>query len=105
MSHTRTIKLLRVSKNLTQEQVAAALQISIPAYSKIETGITDINLSRLKQLAEFYGVTPQSLISGEAQTDAEVIIDALKSEVSEYKDALSALQTKVIDLYGQLHAV
>jgi transcriptional regulator with XRE-family HTH domain len=40
----KKIRLLRHQKGWSQEEVAKRLDISIPAFSKIETGITDINL-------------------------------------------------------------
>jgi len=49
----KEIKKLRQKLNFTQYLVAEKLGISIPAFSKIETGITDINRSRLKQLLHF----------------------------------------------------
>ena len=48
----KKIRLLRHQKSWSQEDVAKQLGISIPAFSKIETGITDINLSRLEQISK-----------------------------------------------------
>jgi transcriptional regulator with XRE-family HTH domain len=48
----KKLKLIRSVKNWTQEEVAEKLGISIHAYAKIERGETDVNLSRLQQIAE-----------------------------------------------------
>jgi transcriptional regulator with XRE-family HTH domain len=46
----RKIKLMRQQNGWSQGDVAKRLDISVPAFSKIETGVTDINLSRLEQI-------------------------------------------------------
>ncbi|MCK5524870.1 MAG: helix-turn-helix transcriptional regulator [Thiomargarita sp.] len=48
----KKLKFIRSAKNWTQEEVAEKLGISIHAYAKIERGETDVNLSRLQQIAE-----------------------------------------------------
>ena len=52
----KNIRTLRHQRGWSQEDVAHRLGISIPAFSKIETGVTDINLSRLEQIANIYEV-------------------------------------------------
>ena len=42
----KKIRLLRHQKGWSQEDVAKRLDISIPAFSKIETGITDWKFAR-----------------------------------------------------------
>jgi len=57
------IKMLRQKHGWTQEDVANRLGISIPALSKIETGVTDVNLSRLEQIADIYEITLLQLLN------------------------------------------
>ncbi|MDM8558161.1 helix-turn-helix transcriptional regulator [Candidatus Parabeggiatoa sp. HSG14] len=52
MELPQKLKLIRSVKNWTQEEVAEKLGISIHAYAKIERGETDVNFSRLQQIAE-----------------------------------------------------
>lgn len=52
MELPKKLKLIRSVKNWTQEEVAGKLGISTQAYAKIERGETDINFSRLQQIAE-----------------------------------------------------
>ena len=56
------IRLLRQVKGLTQEEVAERLNLSVNGYGKIERGNCDINLHRLEQLAEVFGVEPIELL-------------------------------------------
>ncbi|RZL30334.1 MAG: XRE family transcriptional regulator, partial [Pedobacter sp.] len=51
------IRQLRQKNGWSQGDVAQRLKISIPAFSKIETGITDINISRLEQIANLFDVS------------------------------------------------
>ena len=46
------IKLIRSLKSWTQEEVANKLGITTHSYAKIERGETDVNFSRLQQIAE-----------------------------------------------------
>ena len=50
------IKFIRTFKGWTQETVADKLGISTRAYAKIERGETDVNLSRLQQIAKVMGI-------------------------------------------------
>ena len=59
----KKIRLLRHQKGWSQEDVAKRLDISIPAFSKIETGITDINLSRLEQISNLFEMTVVQLLT------------------------------------------
>ena len=50
----KKIKMLRQQNGWSQGDVAKRLDISVPAFSKIETGVTDINLSRLEQIVTIF---------------------------------------------------
>lgn len=56
------LRALRIQHNLKQWQVAGFLNISVPAYSKIENGNTDVSITRLKELAAIFKVTAAELI-------------------------------------------
>ncbi len=56
------IKFIRNFKNWSQEQMAEKLEMSLNGYAKIEHGKVDINLSRLKQIAEIFGVKLEKLV-------------------------------------------
>ena len=57
------IKKLRELKNFTQEYMAEALQMSQTGYGKIERDETDINYSRLQQIAEVLGTKIADIVS------------------------------------------
>lgn len=45
------IRMARLSRGLSQENVAVELKLTTAAYSNIERGVTDITVSRLAQIA------------------------------------------------------
>lgn len=62
------LQMIRLQKNLTQEQMGEELNLSTSAYCKIEYGETDLTLTRLYRIAEIMEVTPLALfktLSGE----------------------------------------
>ncbi|GGG93617.1 hypothetical protein GCM10007415_30710 [Parapedobacter pyrenivorans] len=102
----KKIRLLRHQKGWSQEDVAKRLDISIPAFSKIETGITDVNLSRLDQISRLFGLTVVQLLattdSEEEKRQASELASANK-KLQERDAEVIELQKKVIDLYEMLH--
>lgn len=56
---------LRKEKNITQQQLADILQVSVKAVSKWESGEGYPSLQSLKDLSDFYGVTVDEIINGE----------------------------------------
>jgi transcriptional regulator with XRE-family HTH domain len=57
------IRKVREIKGLTQEYVAQKLNISQPAYSKIEFGVTKLDEEKIKRLAKIFEVDPSDLLS------------------------------------------
>lgn len=102
----KKIRLLRHQKGWSQEDVAKRLDISIPAFSKIETGITDVNLSRLNQISKLFGLSLVQLLStsdSEEEKQIQDEIDNLSKKLQLREVEVIDLQKKVIDLYEQLH--
>ena len=103
----KKIRLLRHQKSWSQEDVAKQLEISIPAFSKIETGITDINLSRLEQIAKLFEMTVVQLLTfndKEGHESYNTEVDSLTLKLHEREMELIELQKKIIELYEELRA-
>ena len=101
----KKIRLLRHQKGWSQEDVAKQLDISIPAFSKIETGITDINLSRLEQISKLYEMTVVQLLTFndiEQEQKSASEIESIQKKLVEREAELIDLQKKVIELYEEL---
>lgn len=52
------IKQIRELKNFTQDYMAQQLGLSTRAYSKIETGETQLTINRLNEISRILGITP-----------------------------------------------
>ncbi|MBK0381624.1 helix-turn-helix transcriptional regulator [Pedobacter sp. SD-b] len=104
----KKIRLLRHQKGWSQEDVARQLDISIPAFSKIETGITDINISRLEQISALFNLSVVQLLTYndpeqeiKNASDLELVTKKLQDRDSE----IIELQKKVIELYEEIRNV
>jgi len=98
------IRTLRHQRGWSQEDVADRLGISIPAFSKIETGVTDINLSRLEQIANVFEVSVVYLLAmdiKEAEHEPSHLSIAQK-KLLDRENEIATLQRKVILLYEEL---
>ncbi len=60
----RHIRDARKQKNMTQEQVAEAIDISLQHYGKVERGDRHINLTRLAELSILLDVPIEKLVEG-----------------------------------------
>lgn len=100
----RKIRLLRHQKGWTQEDVAVRLGLSIPAFSKLEAGISDINLSRLEKIADLFDLSVIQLLKLDDHADQKFTeeIQIMTKLLSERGAELIDLQKKVIELYEQL---
>ncbi|NEU09484.1 helix-turn-helix transcriptional regulator [Flavihumibacter sp. R14] len=101
----KKIRLLRHQKGWSQEDVAKRLDISIPAFSKIETGITDVNLSRLEQISTLFEMSVVQLLTfndTEQQEKYNSDLEVLTKKVQDRETEVIELQKKVIELYEEL---
>lgn len=101
----KNIRRLRQKKGWTLVQIADKVQVSVPAFSKIETGPTDINMSRLKQLAEIFEVSILDILYDEGENPQEELIVAanvLREQIQEKEATVNMLQKKLIDLYEEV---
>jgi transcriptional regulator with XRE-family HTH domain len=56
------LKVMRILKGWSQEELAEKLGYSINGYARIERGETDINLTKLEKIAKTMGVDLQQLL-------------------------------------------
>lgn len=103
----KKIKALRQKKGWSQVDVAEMLGISVPAFSKIETDITDVNVSRLAQIADIFEVHISTMFLDE-ETESKESEDELKKAkdtIETQAAKISHLQEYIITLYEELHKV
>lgn len=76
--------MLRIQRNLTQEQMGEKLNISTSAYCKIEYGETDLTLQRLLKIADILKISPMELfghLSGETCDTPGKELESLREAV------------------------
>ena len=101
----KKIRLLRHQQGWSQEDVAKKLDISIPAFSKIETGITDINLSRLEQIALLFEMSVVQLLTfTDSDQDQKLVneLESINKRLMDRETEVIDLQKKVIELFEEL---
>jgi transcriptional regulator with XRE-family HTH domain len=102
----QNIRAIRELRNYTQDYVAGQLRVSIPTYSNIETGKTEVTLSRLEQIAQIFGVDYEQILrldraemlnltqpttNGEAQVKNEACCQALLRQLQIKDDQIARL--------------
>ncbi len=64
MSFKSTIKQLRTSTGISQQEVADKVGVARATYAGLESGRRDPKLTEIRNIAEFYQVSPSELIDG-----------------------------------------
>lgn len=57
-----TLYTLRVTNRLTSKEMASRLGISQAQYSKIETGVKEVSLQKLKEIAAVFNIELNTLL-------------------------------------------
>lgn len=57
------IKRFRELKNISRQQMAADLELSLSGYAKLERGEIDVTISRINQIANLLGVDISQLLN------------------------------------------
>jgi transcriptional regulator with XRE-family HTH domain len=96
------IKAIRVSKNLSQEDVAYDLDIAIGSCSKIERNITDINFSRLEQIAKLFKMPVAEIVSFGEENKLLKEREKLKAQLQEKDRELREKGKEIISLQKKL---
>lgn len=73
------LKQARINKELTQENLAESLDVSVAFLSRVERGNIDISLKRLSQLCELLDVTEGAILNGSSTTSKNYLSEELFS--------------------------
>lgn len=92
------IRIFRVSLGLSQEYVANELDLSKGAYSNIETGRSDVTITRLYKIAQIFKVEPTELLP----TENKYPVDSISSTKLLEKD-IKQLRVELRELKNELH--
>jgi len=92
MEFNKKLQELRKQKGLTQEELAELLFVSRTAVSKWESGRGYPTIDSLKQIAKFYGITVDELLSGEE------LLSIAKEETNLKEDIFKDLVFGLLDI-------
>lgn len=76
------LKKARIDKNMTQENLAEKLDISVAFLSRVERGLSHVNLKRLSQICAILDISEGYILNGAASTSEQYLI-------SEFNELLS----------------
>jgi transcriptional regulator with XRE-family HTH domain len=102
----RYIKNLRTSRGMSQEEISSQMRITLSAYSKIERGLTDPSLSRMKEIAEILKFDLYEIFRCEDKNLFEQLEEDLDSESYRYatKKDLFELTKLVLELQKKIES-
>ncbi len=63
-----TIRRIRETRNMTQEEVAERLNLAVRSYIRLESGETRLDWDRIRSIAEVYQMSPEDLIAQDSNT-------------------------------------
>jgi transcriptional regulator with XRE-family HTH domain len=100
------IRLIRLSKNLSQQNIADELGITVSAYSNMERGVTEITIQRLKKIAQILQVNINDLITDNILNDQPEIpynnipqkINFILNELNSQKKDIQLLKSEIDSL-------
>ncbi|MBR1654567.1 MAG: helix-turn-helix transcriptional regulator [Clostridia bacterium] len=76
------LKKARLDKKMTQENLAEQLDVSVAFLSRIERGLSHVNLKRLSQICGILGISEGEILNGTASSSNQYLI-------SEFNEILS----------------
>lgn len=94
MEFSEKLQELRKSRGLTQEELAEALFVSRTAISKWESGRGYPNMDSIKEIAKYFSVTIDDLLSGEK------VISIAEQENKSNIQSICDLLTGILDVFS-----
>lgn len=108
------IKRIRELKNVSQEYIANQLGISTRAYSKIETGETQLTINRLNEIGDILGIDPIEILG----FDEKQVFNNCKQEgniginhnsipdklIEQYEKTINLLERQIIILQDMINS-
>jgi transcriptional regulator with XRE-family HTH domain len=103
------LKQLRELKNYTQEYVATQLGLTTRAYSKIESGETQLTINRLNEIATILGVDPiealgfdhQNIFNNYGTQEGNIAVSQVlmpEKLIEQYEKRIEQLESEVLFL-------
>ena len=106
------IKKFRELKNLTRDEIASKLEMSLSGYSKLERGDVELTISKLYRLAEILEVDVSQILNFDASQVFNVSNNQIANVIAkdqhnhyqdEYKDKYIKLLETEVERYKKLN--
>ena len=105
------IRMARLMRSLSQQNMADELGLTVASYSNIERGVTEITVVRLYAISEILGVTVQYFLKLEDEQPYGVLQDsksayienASNSQLTEILAQLKQQQLEIEKLHSELN--
>ena len=94
----RRIKKKRLDNNMTQEELADKIEVSVAYLSRVERGTSKINLKRLTQISDILHISPGYLLTGSNMKSKEY----LREDFTDLLNKCTPLQQKLIFQISEL---
>ena len=88
----KRLKQARLAKNMTQEDLADKIDISVAFLSRVERGNTHINLTRLSEICSLLNISEGDILNGSSSTSS----DYMQSDFNELLKNCSPEKQKLI---------
>ena len=95
----RTIATLRQARGMTQQQLAAAMNVSHQAVSKWENGAALPDIQTLMELTQLFGITVEQLLNGEIP-EARMEEEERRSSIDEHFQRIGSFVSNVVEDIG-----
>lgn len=102
------IRFIRVQQGLSQQNMADELGITVAAYSNIERGVTNINITRLFAIAEILKTTPSKLLeydNNQLSDSANIYFQGVSSQINFLNQQVNLLQQDVSSLKSEMKSL
>lgn len=96
LSIKKNIRKVRTSRNITQEEMAYRLGISVTAYRDFEKGKTTIMNSNVLKMARILDTPTEAIVLGYVPSEADG--KTLEDVREQYKSRVSVLERRIADL-------
>ena len=96
----KRIRACRLKSNLTQENMAEILDISVKHYSEVERGITGLSTEKLIYLSRLFDTSLDYLLKGEGEAASlpYILAEVYRSCPDDKKDHLIELTKNLAEL-------
>lgn len=102
------LRFIRTQQGLSQQNVADELGITVAAYSNIERGVTNINITRLYEIAEILKTTPSKLLEDDTNhlsDNANIYFQGVSSQINFINQQVNILQQEVTALKNEMRSL